>query len=160
MTTEPNQQDPSQESSHTSRHRPWWQHPGVKALLWVSCGVAVLWLITTAMTALTIVSTTNDITDSFEVLMQRELLDSLVQMEALKAAGVFGDGAHGQLVRGVTAVTNALRDNLLGFVGASIILVVIGLAVSLSVGDPRAQERIAKLVQGVLMLAAAAGLVA
>jgi hypothetical protein len=53
-----------------------------------------------------------------------------------------------------------LKDNLLGFVGATIVLVVIGLAVAHIVGDQRAQERTAKLVQGVLMLAAATGLVA
>jgi hypothetical protein len=81
-------------------------------------------------------------------------------MHALSAAGVFGRGADAGMLRSVNAVTNALKANLLGFVGATIVLVIIALAVGHIVGDQRAQEKTAKLVQGVCMLVAATGFVA
>lgn len=80
--------------------------------------------------------------------------------DALSAAGVFGRGANAEMLRSVDAVTTALKANLLGFVGATIVLVIIALAIAHIVGDQRAQEKTAKLVQGVFMLVAATGFVA
>jgi hypothetical protein len=131
--------------------RPWWTQPVVKVLLWSAAVTFVLFAVITVLMLIVAFTTTNWMAQDF---------DTFTRMDALQAAGVFGRGANGQLIAGVRAVTSALKDNLLGFVGATIVLVVIGLAVAHIVGDQRAQEKTAKLVQGVLMLAAATGLVA
>lgn len=81
-------------------------------------------------------------------------------MDALSAAGVFGRGANADLLASLRSVTNVLKANFLGFVGATIVLVVLALAAAHIVGDQRAQEKTARLVQGVLMLVAASGFVA
>jgi hypothetical protein len=131
--------------------QPWWTQPVMKVLLW---SIAVSFLVFALFAVLTLIvafTTTTSMSQDF---------DTFGHMDALQAAGVFGRGANGQLIAGVRAVTSALKDNLLGFVGATIVLVIIGLAVAHIVGDQRAQEKTAKLVQGVLMLAAATGLVA
>ena len=80
--------------------------------------------------------------------------------DALSAAGVFGRGANADLIASLRSVTNVLKANFLGFVGATIVLVVLALAAGHIVGDQRAQEKTARLVQGVLMLVAASGFVA
>ncbi len=131
--------------------KPWWDQTVIKVLLWsAAIGLAAL-VVVAVLTVIAALTTMGWMTEDF---------DAVMQMDALQAAGVFGRGANGQLIAGVRAVTSALKDNLLGFVGATIVLVVIGLAVAHIVGDQRAQEKTAKLVQGVLMLAAATGLVA
>jgi hypothetical protein len=131
--------------------RPWYAQPVMKLLLW---SIAVSFVVFAVISVLMLVmafGTTSSMTSDF---------DSFAHMNALQAAGVFGRGADEQLIAGLGAVVSAMKDNLLGFVGATIVLVIIGLAVAHIVGDQRAQERTAKLVQGVLMLAAATGFVA
>lgn len=82
------------------------------------------------------------------------------QVEALSAAGAFGRGANAQMLRAVRAVTETLTSNLLGFIGATIVLVIVGLAAGHIFGDERAHEKTLKVVRGVFMLVAASGLVA
>lgn len=82
------------------------------------------------------------------------------QVGALSAAGAFGRGANAQMLRAVRAVTETLTSNLLGFIGATILLVIVGLAAGHIFGDERAHEKTLKVVRGVFMLVAASGLVA
>lgn len=82
------------------------------------------------------------------------------QMQALTAAGAFGRGANQQVVRAVRAITDVLTSNLLGFVGATLVLVIVGLAAGHIYGDERATEKTLRVVKGVFMLVAAAGIVA
>lgn len=87
-------------------------------------------------------------------------LSTAAQLQALTAAGAFGRGANQQVVRAVRAVTDALTTNLLGFVGATLVLVIVGLAAGHIYGDERASEKTLRVVKGVFMLVAAAGIVA
>lgn len=82
------------------------------------------------------------------------------QVSALSAAGAFGRGANAQMLRAVRAITEALTNNLLGFIGATIVLVIVGLAAGHIFGDERAHEKTLKVVRGVFMLVAASGIVA
>lgn len=82
------------------------------------------------------------------------------QLQALTAAGAFGRGANQQVVRAVRAITDVLTSNLLGFVGATLVLVIVGLAAAHIYGDERATEKTLRVVKGVFMLVAAAGIVA
>jgi len=157
-STHPLEIETSQELASTKEMplaevRPWWTQPVVKVLLWSAAATFVL---VAAITLITLLAALF----SGSLIGGDPAFDAFMRMDALQAAGVFGRGANGQLISGVRAVAEALKDNLLGFVGATIVLVVIGLAVAHIVGDQRAQEKTAKLVQGVLMLAAATGLVA
>ena len=133
--------------------RPWWAQPVMKVLLWSATTTFVLIAVITLLTLLVALFSGSLIGGDPD-------FDAFMRMDALQAAGVFGRGANGELISGVRAVTTALKDNLLGFVSATIVLVVIGLALAHVVGDQRAPERTARFVQGVLMLAATTGLVA
>jgi hypothetical protein len=131
--------------------RPWYAQPVMKVLLWSMAVSFVVFAVISVLMLVMAFGTTSSMNNDF---------DAFTNMNALQAAGVFGRGANGQLIAGLRAVVGAIKDNLLGFVGATIVLAIIGLAISLGAGDPRAQERVSKLVQGVLMLAAATGFVA
>jgi len=133
--------------------RPWWTQPVVKVLLWSAAATFVLCAAIMVLTLLVALF-------SGSLIGGDPNFDAFMRMDALQAAGVFGRGANGQLISVVRAVAEALKDNLLGFVSATIGLVVIGLALGHVVGDQRAPEKTARFVQGVLMLAAATGLVA
>ncbi|MDO8184652.1 hypothetical protein Q5424_04805 [Conexibacter sp. JD483] len=78
----------------------------------------------------------------------------------MSAAGAFGRGANQSMIRSVKAITEALTNNLLGFIGATIVLVIVGLAAGHIYGDERAHEKTLRVVKGVFMLVAATGLVA
>jgi hypothetical protein len=84
----------------------------------------------------------------------------LANVNALSAAGAFGKGANGQMIHSVTAVTDAIKNNLLGLVGATLVLVILGLAAGHILGDQRAHEKTMTVVKGVFMLVAATGFVA
>ncbi|MDW5595918.1 hypothetical protein VSS74_16335 [Conexibacter stalactiti] len=79
---------------------------------------------------------------------------------ALNAAGAFGRGANAAMIRSVRSVAETLTNNLLGFVGATLVLVILGLAAGHIYGDERAHEKTLRVVKGVFMLVAATGLVA
>jgi len=149
--TQPREAAVASNAPRPIENKPWIAHPAVKILLWSGALCFLLF---------TLVSVLIAVMALFAMGQSDDLLDATMRMDALQAAGVFGRGANAQMIASLRAVTGALKDNLLGFVGATIVLVVIALAAAHIVGDQRAQEKTAKLVQGVLMLAAATGLVA
>jgi hypothetical protein len=81
-------------------------------------------------------------------------------LDSLASAGVFGKGANDEMLKALRAVVAAMTSNMLGFVGATIGLVVIGLGAAHIFGDERAHEKTLRVVKGIFYLVIASGFVA